>query len=190
VKISETLYFTKKEDWHAWLEKNHKTEKEVWLIYYKKHTGKARIPYDDAVEEALCFGWIDSTVKRLDDEKYAQKYTPRNRNSIWSQSNIKRAKMMIKQKRMTKAGLALFNETGKKKISRARIVKKRFTTPPDIKKALAKNKNTLDNFNNFAPGYKKMYIGWIEDAKKKETRKKRIKQVVKWARQNKKPGMM
>ena len=190
MKITDTFYFTKRKFWRVWLEKNHKTEKEVWLIYYKKHTGKPKIPYDDAVEEALCFGWIDSTVKRIDDEKYAQKYTPRNRNSIWSQSNIKRVKKMIKQGKMTKAGLALFKEAGKKKSSRTRIVKKRFITPPDLKKALAKNKKALDNFNDFAPSYKKMYIWWIEDAKKKETRKKRIRRVVKWARQNKKPGMM
>ena len=87
MKVSKTLYITNRDDWRKWLEKNHDKEKEIWLIYYKKNTKKTRIPYDDAVEEALCFGWIDSTVKRLDEEKYAQKYTPRNTNRIWSELN-------------------------------------------------------------------------------------------------------
>ena len=89
MRLTKELYVTNREDWRAWLEQNHATEKEVWLLYYKKHTGKPTIPYDDAVEEALCFGWIDSTVKRIDDEKYTQKFTPRNDRSVWSESNKK-----------------------------------------------------------------------------------------------------
>ncbi len=184
------LYVTNRDDWRAWLKKNHAIKNEVWLIYYKKHTGKPRIPYDDAVEEALCFGWIDSTVKKLDHEKYAQKYTPRRAKSIWSELNIKRARKMIREGKMTKAGLVLFKEVGKKKVTKVKIIKTKFTFPPDLKKELTKNKRALDNFKNFAPSYRKIYIGWIADAKRKETREKRIKQVFKWAMQNKKPGMM
>ena len=191
MKTGRKLYVTNREDWREWLEKNHITKKEIWLIYYKKHTGKPRIAYDDAVEEALCFGWIDSTVKRLDDEKYMQKFTPRRTKSIWSEINIKRAKKMVTQKRMTKAGLVLFKEVQKKKKgSKAKIVKMELTTPVDLNKELKKNKRAYVNFNNFAPGYKKLYIRWITDAKRKETRERRIKQVVQWAKQNKKPGMM
>lgn len=104
MEITKQLYVTDRDAWRAWLEKNYDTEKEIWLIYYKKHTGKPRIPYDDAVEEALCFGWIDSTVKRVDDEKFAQKFTPRKNKSNWSDLNKKRAKKMIREGRMTKAG--------------------------------------------------------------------------------------
>ena len=110
MEITKTLYITNRVDWRAWLERNNDTEKEVWLIYYKKHTGKPRIPYDDAVEEALCFGWIDSTVKRVDDEKFAQKFTPRKNKSNWSDLNKKRAKKMIREGRMTKAGLTKIEE--------------------------------------------------------------------------------
>lgn len=186
------MYVTNRNEWRQWLKKNHKVEQEVWLIYYKKHTGKKRIRYDDAVEEALCFGWIDSTVRRIDDEKYAQKYTPRRAGSIWSKLNIERAKKMIKQGRMTKAGLVLFKEVEKsrKVNARERAAKKRFAVPADLKKALAKNKEALKNFNNFAPSYKKLYVWWILDAKKKETRDERIKRVVERAAQNMKPGMM
>lgn len=189
---TEKLYVTDRDRWRMWLKKNHKAKKEIWLIYYKKHTGNARIPYDDAVEEALCFGWIDSTVKRIDDEKYAQKFTPRSDKSNWSELNIKRAEKMIREGRMTKAGLAKFDETKKiiQKEKKAKPAKKRLVIPPDLKEALSTNKKALQNFNNFAPSYKKLYIGWIVDAKKKETREKRIRQTVKWAAQNKKPGMM
>ena len=181
-----------RDDWRAWLKKNHSTQKEVWLIYYKKHTGKPRIPYDDAVEEALCYGWIDSTVKRIDDEKYAQKFTPRNEKSNWSELNKKRARKMIKAGRMTQAGLAKFKQAGKQKDKEAKDkpLRKRLVTPPDLKKALSVNKKALQTFNDFAPSYRRLYIAWITVAKRKETREKRIKQTVKWSAENKKPGMM
>ena len=192
IEPTEKLYVTDRDKWRMWLKKNHKAKKEIWLIYYKKHTGKPRIPYDDAVEEALCFGWIDSTVKRIDDERYAQKFTPRNVNSSWSELNIKRAREMIAQGKMARTGLAKFDEAKKniKKEKKVKPAKKRLAIPPDLKKALSTNKKARENFNNFAPSYKKLYIGWITDAKKIETREKRVKHTVKWAAENKKPGMM
>jgi uncharacterized protein YdeI (YjbR/CyaY-like superfamily) len=191
-KSIEKLYVTDRDKWRTWLKRNHKTKKEIWLIYYKKHTGKPRIPYDDAVEEALCFGWIDSTVKRLDDEKYIQKFTPRNTKSTWSELNIKRARKMIKEKKMTTPGLEKFNNAIKKKINKteAKPQKKEIVIPSDLKKALTKNKKALGNFNNFAPSYKRMYIGWINSAKKQETKEKRIARVVAWSAKNQKPGML
>ncbi len=192
MKVSEILYVTNRDEWRAWLKKNHKTKKEVWLTYYKRHTGKKRISYDEAVEEALCFGWIDSIVRRVDDERYAQKYTPRRAGSVWSKLNMRRAKKMIKQGRMTEAGLALFKEVEAKpkEHSRAEMVRKTSSVPGDLRKALAKNRTAQKNFYRFAPSYKKMYIGWILDAKKKQTQERRIRRVVEWAAQNKKPGMM
>ncbi|UCG92704.1 MAG: YdeI/OmpD-associated family protein [candidate division WOR-3 bacterium] len=192
MKITDTLYVTDRDAWRTWLIKNHETKKEVWLIYYKKHTGKPSITYDDAVEEALCFGWIDSVIQKIDEEKYARKYTPRSIQSTWSASNIKRAQKMVKEGRMTKAGLLLFEELEKnpKKASRPRRAEKKLTVPPDLKKALTKNNKALENFNNFAPSYRKIYILWIADAKRRETRERRIKHVVKWSEQNEKPGML
>ena len=105
MEIGETLFFTNRQDWRKWLEKNYEDKKEIWLIYYKKHTKKPTIHYEDAVEEALCFGWIDSTVKRIDEEKHAQRYTPRNLKSVWSKQNINRVKKMIKEGKMTNLGL-------------------------------------------------------------------------------------
>ena len=189
MKETKTLYVTNRTGWRRWLEKNHETEKEVWLIYYKKHTAKSTIPYDHAVEEALCFGWIDSIIRRIDNERYARKFTPRKARSTWSDLNIRRASKMIEQGKMTRAGLALFEAIGKQDL-RERPVPKRLVTPSDLRTALSKNKKALENFTNFAPSYRKRYIGWITAAKRKGTREKRIKQTVEWSAQNKKPGMM
>lgn len=183
------LYLTNRDDWREWLEKNHQTIKEVWLIYYKRHAARSTIPYDHAVEEALCFGWIDSIIKRIDDERYARKFSPRKAKSRWSQLNIRRARKMMQEGKMTRAGLNLFKEIEKKGL-KPEPRKKRAVLPSDLKQALANNKKAWGNFKNFAPGYRRLYIGWIMDAKKKETREKRINQTVKWAAENKKPGMM
>ncbi len=192
MKEDKILHVTDRDEWRAWLEKNHAAEREVWLIYYKRHTGSPRIPYDDAVEEAICFGWIDSTVRRLDEEKYAQKFTPRNDKSKWSELNRRRAGKMIKEGKMTEAGLAKFRKAGKPdaKAAAMRAPGKKLAVPPDLKEALAANQKAQENFDNFAPGYRKLYIRWILAAKRPETRTKRIKQTVKWSSQNKKPGML
>lgn len=185
-KITKTLYVTDREELRAWLRRNHKRQKEVWLIYYKKHSGKPGIPYDDAVEEALCFGWIDSTVRKLDDERYMQRYTPRNDRSIWADSNIRRVRKMIREGRMTDAGLAKFRLAGTKK---AEIVPSKFQMPADLKKALAADERAYENFRKFAPSYKKIYIWWVTSAKKEETRRRRVKKAVELVAQNKKiPG--
>jgi len=108
MKIGKTLYVTNRADWRKWLKKNHKKEPEIWLIYFRKSTGKPRIEYSDAVEEALCYGWIDSIEKRIDEERLAQRFTPRRPNSNWSESNKERMKKLIKNGKMTPAGLAVF----------------------------------------------------------------------------------
>ncbi|MHA2033335.1 MAG: YdeI/OmpD-associated family protein, partial [Candidatus Kariarchaeaceae archaeon] len=101
----DPLYFINRKDWRNWLQTNFDKFDKVWLVYYKKHTNKPSIPYNHAVEEALCFGWIDGKVKRIDDERYMQRYTPRKPKSKWSDSNRKRVESMIKEKKMTKHGL-------------------------------------------------------------------------------------
>jgi len=108
--MTEELYVTNRDDWRAWLKENHSTQKEVWLIYYRKHSGKPSIPYDDSVEEALCFGWVDSIIKKIDSEKFARKFTPRKGKSRWSESNKKRVAKMIREGKMTEVGLARIRE--------------------------------------------------------------------------------
>jgi len=190
MKIAERLYVTDRDDWRAWLRNNHDTKKEVWLIYHKKYTGKPRIPYDDAVEEALCFGWIDSIVQKIDDEKFAQKFTPRKGKSKWSEVNKKRARKMIKEGKMTEAGLLKIREAKNSgEWFKTASVRRELVTPSDLKKALATNRKARDNFNNLANTYRRHFIGWITSAKREETRKRRLTQAIRLLEQNKKLGM-
>ncbi len=103
--IGKTLYVTNRKEWRSWLTKYADSEPEIWLIYYRKVTKKPRISHDDAVLEALCFGWIDSTAKKIDDERFAQRFSPRKKTSKLSQINLERVRQLIKEKKMTKAGL-------------------------------------------------------------------------------------
>ena len=190
MKSQKTLYVTNRDDWRTWLEENHDSAKEIWLIYYKKHTGKPRIPYDDAVEEALCFGWIDSIIKRIDDETYMQKFTPRKSRSAWSELNKKRTRTMIRQGRMTEAGLAKIREAKSNgQWNKAALAEQEFKITPEVKKALSSNKKAWENFSNLSPSQQKQYLGWIMSAKKEETRARRLKEAIKMLSQNKKLGM-
>lgn len=178
MQIRKTLYVTSREEWRAWLTKHYQSETEVWLIYYKKHTGRARISYDQAVEEALCFGWIDSIVKRMDDEKFAQKFTPRRDCTKWSALNKRRLRKLIREGRMTEAGLAkvdlvMLGEEAQAKQSRGDVDIPRF-----VKQALMANAKAWENFRRLAPSHRRHYIQWIMDAKKVETRERRLREAV------------
>jgi uncharacterized protein YdeI (YjbR/CyaY-like superfamily) len=184
------LYITNRDEWNKWLSKNHKAEKEVWLVFFKKETGKPSIEYESAVEEALCFGWIDSVVKKIDDSKYARKFTPRKDKSNWSELNKRRAEKMIREGRMTELGLAKI-ETAKKsgnwdKAERPDIS---FDLPPEFEKALAQNKKAKEHFGKLASTYQKHYIGWIAVAKRQETKLKRIKESITLLENGKKLGL-
>src|SRR2546425_10087227 len=106
MEIGTTLYAKDRRQWRSWLARHHKTAAEIWLIYYKKHSGKPRIPYTDAVEEALCYGWIDSIAKPVDADRWAQRFSPRRPSSRLSEMNRERVRRLIAARRMTKAGLA------------------------------------------------------------------------------------
>ena len=112
--ITVTFYPKTRQEWREWLQKNHAKKREIWLICYKKHTGKPAIDYQDSVDEALCFGWVDGIEKSIDDEKYAQRFTPRANKSNWSEGNVARYKLLIKQELMTDAGKKAF--ANKKKV--------------------------------------------------------------------------
>jgi uncharacterized protein YdeI (YjbR/CyaY-like superfamily) len=190
MKTANELYVINRDEWREWLIRNHDTKKEVWLIYYKKHAGKASIPYADSVEEALCFGWIDSIIKRIDDEKFVRKFTPRNAASRWSEANRERARKMIKEGKMTEAGLAKIEEAKKNgEWFKIAPIRKELAIPPYIIETLAKNKKAIYNFNNLAKSYKRQYIGWITSAKRKENRRKRLAEVIKLLEKNEKLGM-
>jgi uncharacterized protein YdeI (YjbR/CyaY-like superfamily) len=189
MKISKTLYVQDRDEWRSWLDKNHLVENEIWLIYYKQHTGKPRISYDAAVEEALCYGWIDSNIQRIDDEKYAQKFTPRKNNTNWSELNKKRVKKLIEEGKMTSAGLEKINLSSDEKPGKRNSGNISLEVPDVLLQLLKQNKTAIENFNNYAASYKKQFIMWINAAKKEETRNKRIMESVELISRNEKLGM-
>ncbi len=190
MEITEGLYISNRDDWRKWLRNNHDTENEVWLIYYKKHTGKPSIPYNDSVEEALCFGWIDSIIKRIDDERFARKFTPRKERSRWSEVNKKRGRRMIEAGKMTEAGLARIREAKRSgEWYKTAPRRKDLVVPPFVKGALSANKKALENFNSLAISYKRQYVGWIMSAKREKTRKRRLAEAIQHLEKNKKLGM-
>lgn len=190
VKKAKEFYFVNREDWRAWLEENYDTEKEVWLIYYKAHTGKPTISYDDTVDEALCFGWVDSIIKKLDDEKFARKFTPRKTCSKWSEANQERAEKMMKEGKMEPVGLARIQEAKESgEWFKTRRTKKELVIPSYLEEALAVNKKVFDNFDRLAPSYKRNAVRWIASAKREETRKRRVDEFIGLLEQNKKLGM-
>ncbi len=186
MKLGATLYVADRKSWRAWLAKRHKSETEIWLVYYKKHTGKPSIPYNDAVEEAICFGWIDGQVKKIDDERYAQRFSPRKVKSSWSEINIQRAKKMIEQGNMTEWGREIYEEG--MKTNRIVPSSRNFSIPADLKTALIKNKKAWGNFQNLSPSAKLAHVYWVTTAKREETRQKRIDKTVELMAQNKKLG--
>jgi uncharacterized protein YdeI (YjbR/CyaY-like superfamily) len=190
MEISDSLYVKNRMEWRKWLEKNHDKIKIIWMIFYKKHTGIPCISYSDAVEEALCFGWIDSIIKRVDDEKYIQKFTPRSNKNKWSDLNIKRMKKMIEAGLMTKAGLEKFDESflDKKKIQ-AEKKEVDITMPEAMMEELKFNAAARENYNKLAPSHKKLYLRWITSAKKEETILKRIKEAIGLLEKGKKLGL-
>jgi uncharacterized protein YdeI (YjbR/CyaY-like superfamily) len=166
------LHPTTRAAWRSWLAANHDRETEIWLVYNKRHTGEPRVEYDDAVEEALCFGWIDSIVRTIDADRYAQKFTPRKAKSKWSELNRERFVRMVREGKMTAAGLA---KSPPADVAEAKAKAPADDAVPDyIEEALRDNGAAWTNFSKLAPSYRRLYVRWIEDAKKEETRRKRL----------------
>jgi uncharacterized protein YdeI (YjbR/CyaY-like superfamily) len=187
MEITGKKYYAKdRKAWRNWLQNYHAKEAGVWLIYYKKDSGKTRVSYDDAVEEALCFGWIDSIMKPVDEEKYMQKFTPRKIKSVWSALNKKRVEKLIEQKLMTTAGLTII-DTGKKNGSWVQLDHvENFIVPPDLKKFFTKNKKILKYFEGLGKFGQKTWLYRLHNAKLPETRAKRIAELVAEASKEKK----
>jgi len=175
----ERISCKNRDEWRNWLEENHAIAKGIWLVYYKKHTGKPTVSYNDAVEEALCYGWIDSIVKRVDDECYMQKYTPRNPKSSWSTSNKKRVEKMISEGKMTESGMRLVNIAKQNgKWDEAIKSHLNYVLSEDLLEILKKDKAAFATYEKLPPSHKKEYVSWIMDAKKEETRVRRTEKMI------------
>lgn len=184
------MYFHKLSEWKNWLSFHHDKSEGIWMVYYNKQSGKPSIDYKDALDEALCWGWIDSVIKKIDDEKYVRKFTPRNDSSKWSEVNKKRAEVLIKEKRMTQYGMSKIiaakkNETWFKS-DRPQL---KYEITIEFEEALAKSKKAKEFFDGLSKTNQQQFLGWIESAKQPETRKKRIKESVSLLSEGKKLGL-
>jgi uncharacterized protein YdeI (YjbR/CyaY-like superfamily) len=181
------LHFEERDSWRAWLAEHHDTKRVVWLVFYKAHTGRRSISVEAAIEEALCFGWVDSLIKRLDDRRYLLRFMPRSDTGKWSKLNLNRVQHLVKTGRMTEIGLAKLDAGVKPVIPPAR---RRFTTaPPFFKQALAANTRARANFARLAPSHRRRFLGWVTMAKKEDTRQRRLLEVIRLLEQNKKLGL-
>jgi uncharacterized protein YdeI (YjbR/CyaY-like superfamily) len=181
----KTLEVQTAAQWWMWLAKHHDSEAEVWLIFRKRHTGEPSIAYEDAVDEAICFGWVDSLIKRLDDERYARKFTPRKPDSRWSTANRKRYERLRASGRLMPPGLKLAptNRIGDApRPSLARL-------PKYIEQALKRHPAARNYFESLAPSYRRMYIAWIDSAKKEETKMRRLEEAISLLTAGKKLGL-
>ncbi|HEY9489585.1 MAG TPA: YdeI/OmpD-associated family protein [Chryseosolibacter sp.] len=178
------FYAKDRKQWREWLQKNHENEKSVWLILYSQKSKIPAIDYSAAVEEALCFGWIDSKALKRDDESHYQYFSKRKPGSGWSKLNRERVERMIREGRMAPVGQAIVDLAKKSGAWDAFIDVENSVIPDDLKKQFDKNKRAFDNFNAFAPSARRIILAWIQNAKKAETRKQRIEKTVALAAQN------
>jgi uncharacterized protein YdeI (YjbR/CyaY-like superfamily) len=176
------------DQWRDWLAEHHDSEPEVWLIFHKLHTGVASIDYNDALDEALCFGWVDSLVKRLDDRRYARKFTPRREDSRWSATNRKRYAELKATGRLQPPGLnrAPTDRTYGPGPPRFQLPSK---LPDYIQTALRRHPVALRFFEALAPSHRRRYVGWIETAKRQETKDRRLKEAIRLLSAGKELGL-
>ena len=172
----KTLYVANRKHWRAWLEQNFDKEKEIWLVYPNKSSEKPRISYNDAVEEALCFGWIDSRVKSINEDSSAQRFTPRNPKSIYSQANKERLKWLLQKNLLHSSMLDIAN----------RITKEKFAFSPDIIDTIKIDDIARENYQRFSPSYKRIRVAYIEAARNRpEEFQKRLTNFIVKTRENK-----
>jgi uncharacterized protein YdeI (YjbR/CyaY-like superfamily) len=167
-----------------WLEKNHQQQESIWLIIHKKNSNSGSLSYNDAVEEGLCFGWIDSKPNKLDDETYKLLYTQRKAKSVWSKVNKQKIEQLIKGGLMHPAGLAKIEAAKKNGSWNTLDAIEELQVPDDLQKALSKNKTAKKYFEAFPPGIRKQICWWVASAKQDATRKKRIDETVTLAEKN------
>jgi uncharacterized protein YdeI (YjbR/CyaY-like superfamily) len=157
MEVTKTLYVTNREDWRNWLEEHYGIEKEIWLVYYRKETGFARIPYNEAVEEALCFGWIDSIIKSLDEERTVQRFSPRQAKSEYSQANKERLKRLIQQGKVIPEIIT----------SLADVDLDQFEYPADIMTAIRENQQAWENYQSYSGSYRRIRIAYIDSGRRR-----------------------
>jgi uncharacterized protein YdeI (YjbR/CyaY-like superfamily) len=175
----DKLYVSDRQAWRQWLAENYRSAEEIWLIYPRKHTGMPRIPYNDAVEEALCFGWIDSITKGIDDDNYSQRFTPRKPRSTYSQTNRERLRRLIEQDKVMPEILEAVRD----------VVAEPFDFPADIEAALRANEQAWENFKAYSESYQRIRVAYVDTARNRLGEfEKRLNHLLKMTEQDKQFG--
>ena len=180
----EHLYFKNAQQWREWLHDNHHSSIGVYLIFYKVSSEAESMRWEEAVQVAICYGWIDSTVKKLDDERRRQMFTPRKDKSVWSKLNKTYIEKLISDDLMHESGLKKIEIAKQNGMWESLDAVENLEMPKDLVSAFTKNKKALDNYNSFSPSYRKSYLYWLNQAKREETRTARIVEIVKLCEQN------
>ena len=171
-------FFAKQSDFRKWLTKNHKTHTELLVCFYKVNSGKASMTWPQSVDEALCFGWIDGVRKRIDDESYTIRFTPRKPTSIWSAVNIKKIEDLTQKSLMQPAGLAVFEKRNENKSKIYAYENEPAKLSPEFEKTFKANKKAWAFFTTQAPSYQRTILHWIMRAKQKTTRHSRLEKTI------------
>ncbi len=184
-KNLNTLEPRDRQQWRSWLEAHHESEPEIWLVFHKRHTTEDSLSYSDALDEALCFGWIDSILRRLDADRYLRKFTPRKPASRWSTINRRRyaqlkARGLLAAPGLERAPTARSGDAPRPSVS---------ALPPYFEKELRANARAWRYFEKLAPSYRRAYIGWIDSAKRQETKEKRLREALGLLAAGKKLGL-
>ena len=185
-KPIRTLDVRTRKKWRAWLERNHAKVGEIWLVMHKKHTGIVGVEHADALDEALCFGWIDSLVRRLDEDRYAIKFTPRKPDSVWSAPNRRRYADLKKRGLLAAPGIARA-PTGRTAKRPAPYALTR--VPAYIESALKAERPAWATFEGFTAEQKRRHVGWIDTAKREETKARRLTECVRLLARGEKLGL-
>jgi uncharacterized protein YdeI (YjbR/CyaY-like superfamily) len=173
------LDFIDRSAWRAWLRDHHATDSEAWLVIQKKRSKINGLSLDEAVEEALCYGWIDGKLQRLDDQRYLLRFSPRRPDSVWSIRNIRRVEELVRAGAMTEAGLAAVRAGKKSGQWQAALDRERTDEiPTDLEAALRRKKGALAAYRNLPDSKKKQYLYWLQSAKREQTKLKRIEEIV------------
>jgi uncharacterized protein YdeI (YjbR/CyaY-like superfamily) len=180
----KTFYAKTRKQWRVWLQNNHTIEKSVWLIIYKKESKTPSVYYPEAVDEALCFGWIDSKPNKRDEESYYQFFSKRNPKSNWSKANRERVEKLMEQGLITPSGHAMIDLAKKTGTWEALVEVQNSIIPEDLQKSFNKNKIAFKNFSAFPTSSKRIILEWILNAKKPETRQKRVEETIELAAKN------
>jgi len=180
MEVTKKVYMRTRTDWRNWLKKNYKSEKEIWLVFQNKSSSKTGITYEVAVEEALCFGWIDSIVKKTEKDSRVQRFTPRNPKSNYSQLNKERLKRLLKRKKVIASVRKTLGD----------LENEKFIFPKDILNKIKKNKDAWNNYQKFSEAYKRIRIAFIDGGRQRpEVFKQRLDYFIKMTAQNKQYGI-